>query len=70
MGEFDTDDGVFLFRVGELDLLKRVHQASKNALEITIKLNGDELDAALWGLENYKKNGGKTPIIVFANKGE
>lgn len=43
------------FHIGEEFLSERIRKASSMKPVITMQLDGDELDAALWGLENYRK---------------
>ncbi len=51
-------DPWYIFRVGDPDLDKNIREANNNIPDIILELNGVELDAALWGLENYHKNSG------------
>ncbi len=37
------------------NIASRIRAATENARVLTLQLDGDELDAALWGLENYRK---------------
>ena len=46
---------VFEFHIDTINVAHRIRQANNNARVITMQLDGDELDAALWGIENYKK---------------
>ncbi len=45
------------FHVGTPDLATKIRSAQFNpdTRVITLQLDGDELEAALWGLENYQK---------------
>jgi len=43
------------FHVNEPFLGERIRRANGNKRVITLQLDGDELDAALWGLEHYRK---------------
>lgn len=45
----------FEFHIDTPRVAERIRNANGNARVITLQLDGDELDAALWGLENYKK---------------
>jgi hypothetical protein len=47
--------GNYQFHIGTKNVAERIRQANNNARVITLQLDGDELDAALWGLENYTK---------------
>jgi hypothetical protein len=47
--------GDYQFHIDTPNVAERIRQANNNALVITLQLDGDELDAALWGLDNYKK---------------
>ncbi len=48
-------DPWYIFRVGDPDLDKNIRETNQNVPDIILLLNNDELDAALWGLENYQK---------------
>ncbi len=37
------------------NVAERIRQENRNRRVITLQLDGDELDAALWGLANYNK---------------
>lgn len=45
----------YQFHIDTPNVAERIRQANNNARVIMMQLDGDELDAALWGLENYKK---------------
>lgn len=47
--------GVYEFHIETPNVGERIRQANNNRLVIALRLDGDELDAALWGLENYTK---------------
>jgi len=47
--------GKYQFHTDTPNVAKRILRANNMARVITLQLDGDELDAALWGLENYKK---------------
>ena len=49
--------GWYQFHIGTPNLAAKIRQAAANKKVIDLQLDGDELDAALWGLENYKKAG-------------
>lgn len=42
------------FHIDTPNIAEKIRQMSQSRV-ITLQLDGDELDAALWGLENYKK---------------
>lgn len=48
-------EGMYKFHIDTENVAERIRQANDNSYAITLHLDGDELDAALWGLENYKK---------------
>ena len=54
--------GAFEFHIDNKNLAKRIRRANDNARVIVLQLDGDELDAALWGLENYNKNRGSRVV--------
>lgn len=43
------------FHIGDPDLKANIVKVSDHKRVIVLQLDGDELDAALWGLENYRK---------------
>lgn len=43
------------FHIGAHDLSGWIRSTPGTGKVITLQLDGDELDAALWGLENYRK---------------
>jgi len=43
------------FHIDTPDVDHRIRQAAKFSRVITIQLDGDELDAALWGIKNFQK---------------
>ena len=43
------------FHIGDPHIDERIRRANSNKRVIILQLDGDELDAALWGLKNYKK---------------
>jgi hypothetical protein len=50
----------YQFHIGDENIAEKIREANKRPTGkrtqvITLQLDGDELDAALWGLENYKK---------------
>lgn len=45
----------YQFHIDTLNVAERIRLATNKARVITLQLDGDELDAALWGLENFKK---------------
>lgn len=47
--------GTYQFHIDTPNVAERIRQANAKARVIDLQLDGDELDAALWGLENYKK---------------
>jgi len=49
--------GLYEFHIDTINVGQRIREANNNARVITLQLDGDELDAALWGLDNYKKGG-------------
>lgn len=51
----------YQFHIGDSNIAHNIREANKRPTGkkthvITLQLDGDELDAALWGLENYQKN--------------
>ncbi len=55
--------GDYQFHIDTPNVAQRIRQANNNRRVITLQLDGDELDAALWGLENYRKNHHQPPGI-------
>ncbi len=58
MAGFTTNnvvERVFQFHTDTPNVAELIRQANNNSRVITLQLDGDELDAALWGLENYDK---------------
>jgi hypothetical protein len=51
----EVEGGVTEFHIGEPQLIERIRLVTLGKRVITLQLDGDELDAALWGLENFKK---------------
>lgn len=47
--------GDFEFHIDTPKVASRIRNVNNNARVITLQLDGDELDAALWGLEHYRK---------------
>lgn len=45
------------FRIGTPDLAKKIMDSSESKKVVLLQLDCDELDAALWGLENARKAG-------------
>lgn len=45
----------YCFHIDTPNVGERIRQANNMRRVITLQLDGDELDAALWGLENYVK---------------
>lgn len=45
----------YQFHIDTPNVVERIRHASKYARVLTMQLDGDELDAALWGIANYKK---------------
>jgi len=45
-------DREFHFGEGVGDMIRK---RTKNSRVVTLQLDGDELDAALWGLDNFQK---------------
>ena len=45
----------FEFHTDTPNVAERIRQENRNRRVITLQLDGDELDAALWGLANYNK---------------
>lgn len=43
------------FHIGDPDVAKKIKEINKHRRVLILQLDGDELDAALWGLENYQK---------------
>lgn len=50
-----VDDDNYEFHVGEEDLGKAIRASNGSRRVIMLQLDGDELEAAIWGLENYNK---------------
>lgn len=51
----NTGRSLFEFHIDTPDVSKEIQKRSQSARVIMLQLDGDELDAALWGLENYQK---------------
>lgn len=49
--------GDYSFHIDTPNVAERIRQANNNARVVVLQLDGDELDAALWGLEHYRKPG-------------
>lgn len=49
--------GDYEFHIGDPNVAERIRRANNMKPVITLQLDCDELDAALWGLENYVKGG-------------
>ena len=47
--------GDYQFHIDTPNVARRIREANNGSMVITLQLDCDELDAALWGLENYKK---------------
>lgn len=47
--------GKYEFHIDTPNVADRIRQANNGARVITLQLDCDELDAALWGLEHYDK---------------
>ncbi len=47
--------GTVQFHIDMPNVAEQIRKANIYDRVITLQLDGDELDAALWGLENYKK---------------
>lgn len=47
--------GTYRFHIDTPNVAERIRHANNLARVITLQLDGDELDAALWGLENFRK---------------
>jgi hypothetical protein len=45
------------FHIDTPNVAEWIRAANDYGRVITLQLDGDELDAALWGLENYQKGG-------------
>ncbi len=48
--------GYVEFHTDTPNVVEKIKQASMQSRVVTMQLDCDELDAALWGLENYRKN--------------
>ena len=59
------DDQPVIFHIGTPNLAAYIRQASSIKKVLTLQLDGDELEAALWGLENYTKSRIVVPADVF-----
>lgn len=58
MAGFTSNDvvgGEYEFHVDTPNVAERIRQAANGRRIITLQLDGDELEAALWGLENYRQ---------------
>ncbi len=55
----------FEFHIDTPNVVEMIRQAqfNPNARSITLQLDGDELDAALWGLDNYNKQKSQQTIV-------
>lgn len=45
------------FHVGEPKIAEKINRLNGYRRMVTLQLDGDEMDAALWGLDNYNKRG-------------
>jgi hypothetical protein len=52
----------YTFHIDTPNVGERIRQANNNKRVIWLQLDGDELDAAIWGLEHYKKSVNK-PVV-------
>lgn len=53
--------GKYVFHIDTKNVATRIRQANENSRVITLQLDGDELDAALWGLSFYIKGTDRVP---------
>jgi hypothetical protein len=49
------DDMDIQFHIDTPDVAAHIRMATNGRRVVDLQLDGDELEAALWGLENYKK---------------
>ena len=55
----NTNDDKLLdrsFHIGDPNVREDIMAVSSHPRVVSMQLDGDELEAALWGLENYKKS--------------
>jgi hypothetical protein len=50
-----VEGGTYEFHIGDPEVAARIRGHNNHARVIRLQLDGDELDAALWGLENFEK---------------
>ncbi len=51
-----NEGGNHPFHINEPDVSKKIRDISRDSRVVGFSLDGDELDAALWGLEHYRTN--------------
>lgn len=49
------------FNVGDPDLVKKIHEVNNNRRYLCLQLDGDEMEAVLWGLEQWNTPGPRIP---------
>lgn len=52
---FTLEGLAYEFNVDTPDVANKVREATNGRRVVDLQLDGDELEAVLWGLENYKK---------------
>lgn len=53
--EIQNTGKTYEFHIDEENLIERIRGVTNNSRVVIFQLDGDELDAALWGFENYIK---------------
>lgn len=53
------------FHIDTPDLVKRLHEWNDSSRVMTLQLDGDELAAALWGLDKYTKSNDELSRILY-----
>ncbi len=66
-GYADTGNsgGLFRFSIDTECLGDKLRAATKNTRVINFQVDGDELDAVLWGLQNFQKG---TKVTILHNR--
>lgn len=61
-------DGDYEFHIDTPNVVERILHANNKGRVLTLQVDGDELDAVLWGLKNYKKDENQKEIYdVYQN---
>jgi len=54
--------GVYQFHIDTPNVAERIRDAGENRRVLSLQLDGDELDAALWGIQNFQKGRTEGPL--------